>query len=101
MAVYLYTPPQYRQHFIMERSLRSYVDTSTTVYRIAGVWSNVLTPGMSAPDPRDCDVIRPNTSTELRLYFNKPTVVPDDIHDELAALVQADPSWSAGTLTLL
>jgi hypothetical protein len=46
-------------------------------------------------------VIRPNTSTALRLYFNKPMVIPDDIHDELAALQPADPSWTPSVLTLL
>ena len=101
MAVYLYTPPQCKQHFVMEGALRSYVDVSTTVYRLGGQWFNVLTAGMDNPNPADCDVIRPNTPTQLRLFFTKPMVVPDDIYDELAALEPADPSWSPGTLTLL
>jgi hypothetical protein len=101
MAVYLYAPPSYEQHAIMHKALRYHTTVSTTVYRIGGVWHNVLTPGQGAPDPAACDVIRPNTSTALRLYFNKPMVIPDDIHDELAALQPADPSWTPGVLTLL
>jgi hypothetical protein len=97
MAVYLYAPPSYEQHAIMHKALRYHTTVSTTVYRIGGVWHNVLTPGMGAPDPSDCDV----TSTGLLCYFNTPVNVPSELHDGLAAIVPADSSWSPGTLTLL
>lgn len=98
MAVYLYTPPQWRNVQVMEGALRYGVLTSTVVYRQGGVWHNVMTAGVDNPVVADVD-IEPRTG--LRLFFTKPMVVPEDIHDELAALAPADPSWSAGVLTLL
>ena len=96
--VYLYTPPLYYRHQVMRGALRYRISTSTTVYRLGGVWNNVLSPGISNPDPAACDV---EPRTGLRLYFNKPVVVPVEIHDELAALEPADPTWTPGSLTLL
>ena len=88
---YLYKPPTYKQTAMMEGSLRYYVDVSTSVYRISGVWHNVQSPGMSNPSPADCDV---DAATGLRLYWNKPMVIPLTLQPELAA-------WGIGTLTLL
>ena len=98
MSVYLYRPPTYKMHQQMQGALRYYIDTSTTVYRVGGVWHNIANPGESAPDVSLCDV---DAASGMRLYWNKPMVVPGSLHDELAALTPADPSWSVGTLTLL
>ena len=85
-------------HQQMEGALRYYIDTSTTVYRVAGVWHNISSPGEGNPDVSSCDI---DAASGLLLYLNTPTAVPDSLHDELAALTPADPSWSPGTLTLL
>ena len=97
MAGYLYSPPTYKQHDVMVGALRYYVDTSTTVYRLGGVWFNVLMPGMDNPNPSLCD----KASDGTLCYFNTPTVVPAELHDGLAALQPADSSWTPGTLTAL
>lgn len=91
---YLYWPPTWRDHVIMRGSLRTYVDSSTTVYRVGGQWFNVLTPGMDTPSLNSVDV----DPSGLVLYFNTPTPVPANLHDELAAVQPADPSWSPGSL---
>lgn len=97
MAGYLYSPPTYRQHFVMKGALRSYIDVSTTVYRLGGVWFNVLSPGMDDPVIAGLDVASDGTLC----YFGTPSVVPAELHDGLAALQPADSSWTPGTLTAL
>ena len=103
MSVYLYTPPQWLNVGTIEGSLRYSVPTSTCVYRLNGAWFNVAIPGMDNPVVANCDVWvdAANSANTLRLFFTKPMVVPGALHDELAALQPADPSWSAGSLTLL
>lgn len=99
MSVYLYAPPQWQNVTVIAgMALRTKIPTSTTVYRLGGVWHNVLSPGMDQPVISDVDV---DPDTGLRLYFTKPMVVPGSLHDELAALQPADPSWTPGSLTLL
>lgn len=98
MSVYLYTPPTWRNPSVMAGSLRCGVATSTVVYRLNGVWFNQMTAGMDQPVIKDCDI---DEASGLRLFFNKPMVVPGSLHDELAALQPADPSWTPGSLTLL
>jgi hypothetical protein len=98
MAVYLYRPPSWRYVETMQGSLRYGITTSTVVYRLNGVWHNEMTAGMDQPVIADCDV---DEQSGLRLFFYKPMVVPDWLHDELAAIEPADPSWTPGSLTLL
>lgn len=93
---YLYKPPTWRNVVMLKGSLRAGITTSTCVYRQNGVWHNVLSTGMDNPVVADCDVV-----AGLLLFFTKPMVVPDELHDELAALEPADPSWTPGSLTLL
>lgn len=102
MAVYLYTPPQYRMTSMMRGSLRVTIPVSTTVYRKNGVWHNTVCGGVN-PAPNECDMWIADDRPELRLrlFFTKPMVVPDALHDELLALAPASAAWSAGTLTLL
>lgn len=99
-AVYLYTPPMQRLTYRMPGSvgLLFGIRTSTVVYRIDGAWSNVAVVGID--DPVDADVDT-DAASGLHLLFTRPMVVPEWLHDELAAIQPADPSWSAGTLTLL
>lgn len=97
MAGYLYTPPTYRQFFVMKGALRSYIDVSTTVYRLGGTWFNVLVPGIDSPVIADLDVASDGTLC----CFNTPAFVPNELHDGLAALLPADSSWTPGTLTAL
>ena len=94
---YLYTPPSYRivSLFPGARVLRFGITTSTVVYRQGGVWHNQSTAGMDNPVISACDV----DTSGLLLFFDRPTVVPDSLHDALAALQPADPSWTAGSLT--
>lgn len=40
MAVYLYKPPSWRNPVQFDGFALGYVDTSTTVYRVNGVWYN-------------------------------------------------------------
>lgn len=98
MAVYLYSPPTWRHVQVMEGALRYGVATNTLVYRQGGVWYNQQNAGMDQPVVADCDT---DAQSGLRLFFTKPMVVPDWLHDELAALQPADPSWTPGSLTLL
>lgn len=95
---YLYKPPTWRNVATVERSLRYGVTTSTVVYRQGGVWFNIQTAGVGSPDVAGVDV---DAATGLRLFFTKPMVVPDSLHDELAAVQPADASWTPGSLTLL
>ena len=97
MAGYLYSPPTWNNVQLIEGSLRRSVTTSTTVYRVGGVWHNVLTPGMDDPIVPNCD----KASDGTLCYFNRPTVVPTELYAGLAALQPADSSWSPGTLTAL
>lgn len=102
MAVYLYRPPTWRKSQMMHSwALRYSVPISTCVYRIGGVWHNVMQPGMDDPVVDDVDTITSPNGMPFRLMFVKPTVVPDDLYDGLLALQPADPSWTPGTLTLL
>jgi hypothetical protein len=78
-VVNIYTPPQYRMHQVMEGSLRYYIDTSTTVYKLNGVWGNITSPGVGQLDG-------------ATYIFNTPTVVSDAVAAELAA-------YGVGTLT--
>lgn len=96
---YLYTPPTWRNVVQLEGALHCGITTSTCVYRQGGVWHNVITPGMDVFDlPIDVDA-----TSGMTLLFTRPTAIPDTLHDELAAngITPADPSWTAGTLTLL
>lgn len=103
MTVYLYAPPSYRMAQTIEGSLRYSVPTSTIVYRQGGVWTNQSSAGIGSPVVANCDVwVDPADSTNrLLLFFCKPMVIPGALHDELLALQPADPSWTAGSLTLL
>lgn len=98
MSVYLYRPPSWRNIVPMGGPLNIGVTTSTVVWRQGGVWFNAMTAGIDSPVVASVDV---DAGTGLRLFFNKPLVVPDTLHDELAALAPADPSWTPGSLTLL
>ena len=99
MAVYLYTPPTWRNPVQFEDSaLVAGVTTSTVVYRLNNTWYNVESLGIDNPVVADVDV---DDRTGLRLLFIKPTVVPGSLHDELAAVEPANDSWTEGTLTLL
>ena len=97
MAGYLYKPPTYKQHDTIYGSLRFHIRSCTTVYRLGGVWFNVQSPGPDNPNPSLCD----KASDGTLCYFNTPTVVPNELHDGLAALQPADSSWLPGTLTAL
>lgn len=103
MSVYLYKPPTWRNVQVMEGALRYGVPTSTVVYRQNGVWFNIHTAGVDQPVVADVDIwVDPNNAyNTLRLFFTKPMVVPGDLYAGLSALSPADPSWTAGTLTLL
>lgn len=94
---YLYTPPMFRMVQALEGSLRYGITTCTLVYRQGGVWHNQATAGMDDPVVLDVDV----DPSGLRLFFTRPTVVPDSLHDELAAVTAADPGWTPGSLELL
>lgn len=98
MAVYLYKPPTWRNQATIRGALRYGVTTSTVVWRSGGVWFNSLEGGIDSPVDTAVDV---DAATGLRLFFNKPMVIPGSLHDELAALQPADPSWTPGSLTLL
>ena len=98
MSVYLYSPPTWRHVQVMEGALRYGVTTNTLVYRQGGVWYNQEVAGIDQPIVADCDI---DALTGLRLFFTGPVVVPGSLHDELAALQPANPSWTPGTLTLL
>lgn len=101
-GVYLYTPPTWRNVVQLEGALHCGITTSTCVYRQGGVWHNVITPGMDVFDlPIDVWVDPGNPANTLTLLFTKPMVIPGDLYAELAALAPADPSWTAGSLTLL
>ncbi len=102
MAVYLYSPPTWRNVVVLAGALRCGIPTSTCVYRQGGVWHNILSPGMDVFDTAlDVWVNPSNAGDRLTLFFTRPTVVPDDLFAGLAALVPSDESWSPGTLTLL
>lgn len=95
----LFTPPTWQLHTILESALRAKVTESTTVYRLSGVWHNISNPGYDNPVVANVDV---DAASGLRLYFNSPTVVPDNVATDLTnngGLVPADPSWTPGTLT--
>jgi hypothetical protein len=95
-VTYRYSPPSYELHTQLERSLRVHITTSTTTYRLGGVWHNVMSPGEDQPVISAVDV---DAATGVRLYFNTPTLVPDSLAGTLAgALAPADPSWTPGTL---
>jgi hypothetical protein len=81
----------------VERSLRYGVSTSTLVYRQGGQWINVQDPGMDAPVIANVDV----DVSGLKLYFDRPTVVPDALFTELSGVTPSDPSWTPGSLTHL
>lgn len=98
MSVYLYKPPTWRNVTHLGGALYCGVPTSTVVFRMDGVWYNQQTAGMDAPVIGDIDV---DADSGLTLFFTKPMVVPGSIHDELAALEPADPSWTPGELILL
>lgn len=101
MSVYLYTPPSWRNPAPMGGALVVGVRTSTCVYRVGGVWHNQMNAGMDNPVMANVDVIDIPGAGSLRLFFTKPMVVPGSLHDELAAISPADPSWTPGSLTLL
>lgn len=91
---YLYSPPTWRHVQAIEGALRYGVTTSTLVYRQGGTWYNQELAGIDDPVVKDCDT----DPSGLFLFFTCPTVVPDSLHDELAALEPANPSWTPGTL---
>jgi hypothetical protein len=93
---YLFTPPTFRMVAIMRRSLRCGVPTCTGVWRIDGTWFNSSTAGVGNPDETTIDVDAP---TGIKLYFGRPTLVPDSLVSVLTpALTPADPTWTPGTL---
>lgn len=73
----------------MRGSLRYHIDVSTTVFRKAGVWYNVQSPGTDNPNPASCDT---DAASGLLLYWNSPLVIPSSLQPELAA-------FGVGTLT--
>jgi hypothetical protein len=81
----------------VRQSLRYGVSTSTLVYRQAGQWINVQDPGMDAPIVTNVDT----DASGLKLYFDRPTVVPDTLFAELSGVAPSDPSWTPGSLTHL
>lgn len=97
-SVYLYTPPTWRNSIPMEGALVIGFPVSTLVYRLGGTWHNQLNGDPDNPVVADCDI---ESTTGLLLYFTTPVVVPDALHDELAALAPADPNWTPGVLTLI
>ena len=98
MAVYLYTPPMWRNIVPMGGALNPGILTSTIVYRFAGTWHNVISVGEDDPVVADVDV---DERTGLRLFFVKPMVIPGSLYDELSALEKGDASWTDAQLTLL
>lgn len=98
MAVYLYTPPTWRNPIPLGGALIAGVRTCTLVYRRNGVWVNQMEAGIDNPIVANCDV---DPASGLRLYFVRPMVIPDSIVAGLSALQPADPSWTPGSLTLL
>jgi len=86
----------WRNPSMMGWALRASVNTSTVVYRQGGVWYSQEIAGIDQPVIADVDT---DAASGLLLFFSRPTVVPDSLHDALAALVQADPSWIPATLT--
>lgn len=94
---YLYTPPTWRHVGVLRRSLTFGITTCVCVYRQGGLWHQVL---MAGPEVFD-QAIDTDAATGTYLLFTRPTVVPDALHDELAAnvLTPTDSSWSPGTLT--
>lgn len=95
---YLYSPPMWRNPSMMGWALRASVNTCTLVYRQNGVWYNQEIAGMDEPVIANVDV---DSQSGMKLFFTHPVVVPDWLHDELAALTQADSSWIPATLTPL
>ena len=89
---HLYTPPQWRNVFTIEGSLRAGITTSTAVWRQGGVWSNAL--------QADMNVLPDVDPSGLVLLFRTPTQIPDSLVAEMTAnaLTPADPSWSPGTI---
>ena len=80
----------------MHKSLRYGVPTCTGVYRIGGTWHNIQVAGLSNPDETTIDV---DATTGIKLYFGRPTLVPDSLVSVLTpALTPADPTWTPGTL---
>lgn len=68
----LYSPPTWKNVERIKGSLRYYVETCTTTYRLAGQWGNVQNPGMGTLDVAD-------------FVFNRPTVVSDALAVEMQA----------------
>jgi hypothetical protein len=95
---YLYKPPTWRNAASLAGSLVYGITTSTIVYRQAGIWINIQSAGFDAPKMSDVDV---EPRTHLLLFFDRPSIVPDEVQPGLAALQPADPSWTPGSLVLL
>ena len=94
--MYLFTPPTYRARQIVINSLRYSVPTCTGVWRIGGTWHNQSTSGIGNPDETTIDV---DGTTGIKLYFGRPTLVPDSLVSVLTpALTPGDPTWTPGTL---
>ena len=86
----------------MEGALTCGITVSVCVYRQAGEWHQGITVGADVMDtPMDVWVDPDNAANRLTLFFVRPMVVPDALHDELAAIPQADPTWSPASLILL
>ena len=97
---YLYSPPTWRNIGMLEGSLRYGVTTSVGVWRIGGVWHSSTTGGLSNPDETQIDV---DVTTGIKLFFGRPTLVPDSLVATLSnalnpSSIGGDPSWNPGTL---
>ena len=93
MAVYLYTPPQWRHIIQLEGSLRVGIPTSFCVYRKGGVWHSTQTPAVDELTGVDF-YTDPASGLGMTLLFDRPKVIPGSLQPDLAAFGQ-------GTLTLL
>jgi len=69
---FLYSPPTYKMYRTIKGSLRYYVDTCTTTYKLAGQWFNTRVPGMGVTDG-------------ATWVFNTPTIVDSATAAELQA----------------
>lgn len=76
---FVYTPPTFRMKKMIEGSLRYSSTTSTTTYKLGGIWKNLTNPGMGQLDA-------------ATWVFNKPTVVDFATASELLA-------FGVGTVT--
>jgi hypothetical protein len=68
----LYTPPLWQNRGRIRGSLTYRIPTSTTTFKLGGVWHNVQSPGVGVTDG-------------ATYVFSTPTVVSDALAAEIAA----------------